>query len=405
MLPLSVFPYAAKEAFLWVEILYYCYICAGMKVVVASDKFKGSLSSREAADAIASGILSVLPDCDIVKLAVADGGDGTADALVTSLGGFCVEKIVAGPLFQSISARYGVVNGDTAVLDVASASGLALLSKQEMNPLKTTSLGTGELIRDAIGRGYRKFMLGLGGSATNDAGMGILCALGYRFLDDGGNELKPCGASLAKVRVADASAAMPELRECEFVLLCDVSAAFYGKEGAAYVFAPQKGASDEDVRLLDDGLRSFAGVLENNFGKNPQDEKYSGAAGGIAGGLWCALGAEMVCGTDAVLQAIDFERYVADADFVVTGEGMMDRTTLLGKAPYGVCRASAGRNVPVIAFAAVVDDSELLNKAGFTAVFSILPGVMEKSLSMQPDVAYGNLCRAASQVFRLIGIL
>ena len=373
-----------------------------MKVVIASDKFKGSLSSLEVAEAVGQGILSVLPACDVVGLPVADGGDGTAEALVDALGGIWVEQIVLNPCHKRVVARYGVVGGDTVVMDVASASGLALLGKDERNPLRTTSAGTGELIRDAIMSGYRKFMIGLGGSATNDGAMGILSALGYRFMDVRGCELHPCGGNLSKVVKIDVTRVIPELEECIFTLLCDVDAEFYGKKGAAYVFAPQKGADSGGVKLLDEGLRSFAEVLFDNYGIDVRSLTYAGAAGGIGGGLGVVLGAEAVCGVEAVLQAVGFDEIVSGADFVVTGEGRMDRTTLLGKTPFGVCRAAHKHGVPVIAFAAEIADSAALNDAGFLAVFPIVPGVVTKSNSMKAETASANLRRTATQVFRLI---
>ena len=275
-----------------------------MKVVVASDKFKGSLSSSEVAGAVRQGILDAVPGCDVVCVPVADGGDGTADALVKARRGFWVETTVSGPLGKPVAARYGVINGDTVVLDVASASGLALLDEHDRNPLETTSIGTGELIRCAIGFGYRKFMIGLGGSATNDAAAGILAGLGYRFFDRDGKVLFPSGKNLAAVSRIDDSLAVSGLPECRFSLLCDVDAVFYGENGAAYVFAPQKGADANDVHSLDAGLRSFAAVLQDVSGVDVRALKYAGAAGGIAGGLCAVLGAKAVCGVDAVLDAI-----------------------------------------------------------------------------------------------------
>lgn len=373
-----------------------------MKVVVASDKFKGSLSSSEVAGAVRQGILDAVPGCDVVCIPVADGGDGTADALVKARRGFWVETTVSGPLGKPVAARYGVINGDTVVLDVASASGLALLDEHDRNPLETTSIGTGELIRCAIGFGYRKFMIGLGGSATNDAAAGILAGLGYRFFDRDGKVLFPSGKNLAAVSRIDDSLAVSGLPECRFSLLCDVDAAFYGENGAAYVFAPQKGADADDVHSLDAGLRSFAAVLQDVSGVDVRALKYAGAAGGIAGGLCAVLGAKAVCGIDAVLDTIGFDGIIADSDYVVTGEGRMDKTTLLGKTPYGICNAARSQGVPVVAFTADVSDCDALNAAGFLSVFPIVPGVVSKEESMLPENARSNLRRVASQIFRLI---
>lgn len=373
-----------------------------MKVLVAADKFKGSLSSIEVNAAIRQGVMDAVPDCDVVMMPVADGGDGTAAALVDSLGGLWTENIVHGPSGKSLPARYGVINGDTVVVDVAAASGLASLDAAGRNPLITSTLGTGEQIKDAICKGYRKFMIGLGGSATNDAATGILASLGYRFVGIDGNLLFPCGKNLVEICAVDSTCAMPELKECRFTLLCDVDARFYGIEGAAYVFAPQKGADEITVGLLDDGLRSFANILLETTGVDVQTLKYAGAAGGIGGTLCSMLGADAVCGIDAVIGMMGFDDVVAGADIVVTGEGRMDATTLLGKAPYGVCKWARRYDAPVIAFTADVKDAQILNAAGFLAVFPIQSGVLSEEESMRPEVASANLRRTAFQAFRLI---
>ena len=373
-----------------------------MKVLVAADKFKGSLSSIEVNAAIRQGVMDAVPDCDVVMMPVADGGDGTAAALVDSLGGLWTENIVHGPSGKSLPARYGVINGDTVVVDVAAASGLASLDAAGRNPLITSTLGTGEQIKDAICKGYRKFMIGLGGSATNDAATGILASLGYRFVGIDGNLLFPCGKNLVEICAVDSTCAMPELKECRFTLLCDVDVRFYGIEGAAYVFAPQKGADEITVGLLDDGLRSFANILLETTGVDVQTLRYAGAAGGIGGTLCSMLGADAVCGIDAVIGMMGFDDVVAGADIVVTGEGRMDATTLLGKAPYGVCKWARRYDAPVIAFTADVKDAQILNAAGFLAVFPIQSGVLSEEESMRPEVASANLRRTAFQTFRLI---
>ncbi|MBO8477082.1 MAG: glycerate kinase [Bacteroidetes bacterium] len=373
-----------------------------MKVLVAADKFKGSLSSIEVNAAIRQGVMDAVPDCDVVMMPVADGGDGTAAALVDSLGGLWTENIVHGPSGKSLPARYGVINGDTVVVDVAAASGLASLDAAGRNPLITSTLGTGEQIKDAICKGYRKFMIGLGGSATNDAATGILASLGYRFVGIDGNLLFPCGKNLVEICAVDSTCAMPELKECRFTLLCDVDVRFYGIEGAAYVFAPQKGADEVTVGLLDDGLRSFANILLETTGVDVQTLRYAGAAGGIGGTLCSMLGADAVCGIDAVIGMMGFDDVVAGADIVVTGEGRMDATTLLGKAPYGVCKWARRYDAPVIAFTADVKDAQILNAAGFLAVFPIQSGVLSEEESMRPEVASANLRRTAFQTFRLI---
>ena len=236
-----------------------------MKVVIASDKFKGSLSSEQVAAAIEEGILAAMPDCEIDKLHVADGGDGTAASIVESTGGVWINVKSEDPLGRPVDARFGAVESRTAVIDVATASGIALLRPDEYDPLNATTKGTGILIREAIDRGFRNFNIGVGGSATNDAGTGLLSALGYRFLDVRGNELEPCGRSLSRIAEIDDSQRMPELKECSFTVMCDVDAAFYGPKGAAWLFGPQKGVTNKILEALDDGMRTFAAVVKKNM--------------------------------------------------------------------------------------------------------------------------------------------
>lgn len=373
-----------------------------MKVVIASDKFKGSLTSQEVANCIEEGILAAMPDCSITKLLVADGGDGTAEAMIYSLNGYWITKEVKNPLGKPIMARYGIVNNDTAVLDVATASGIALLNKADANPLETSSIGTGELILDAINNGYKKIMIGVGGSATNDAATGILYALGYRFLDDSGNVLYPCGKNLSRICTIDKSSVTPEIKDCEFTLLCDVDASYYGKNGAAYLFAPQKGADEKMVKMLDDGLQTFANLISKTTGKNVQHQSYSGAAGGIGGSLWALLGAKLTPGIYTLLNTINFEKAIQHADLVITGEGSMDKVSLLGKTPYGVCGEAAWNGVPTIAFVGEVSDYDRLNEYGFLSVYPIQPGPIEMQEAMNPSIASENLKRTVTQVFRTL---
>ena len=278
-----------------------------MKVVIASDKFKGSLSSEQVAAAIEEGILAAMPDCEIDKLHVADGGDGTAASIVESTGGVWINVKSEDPLGRPVDARFGAVESRTAVIDVATASGIALLRPDEYDPLNATTKGTGILIREAIDRGFRNFNIGVGGSATNDAGTGLLSALGYRFLDARGNELEPCGRSLSRIAEIDDSQRMPELKECSFTVMCDVDAAFYGPKGAAWLFGPQKGATNKILEALDDGMRTFAAVVKKKYGKSMQNQSYAGAAGGIGGALWAMLDASLTPGIYAMLKAINFE--------------------------------------------------------------------------------------------------
>ena len=386
-----------------------------MKIVIASDSFKGSLASIEVARSIEMGILDVFPSCDVVKVAVADGGEGTMDALCQTLGGRFIRIPGEGPIGRTINASYVILeDGNTAVLEMSSASGLTLLTPAERNPMLTSTYGTGQLIDDAIGRGCRRFLVGIGGSATNDAGMGMLTALGYRFLDAEGNELPGAGASLSKVCGIDCSGVSQAVRDSEFIVACDVDSPLYGPDGAAYVFAPQKGADPDMVKALDDGLRHYADVVASYTGKIPMHGGPSctgetsimkdaasmsgaGAAGGLGYAFVAFFGARLQRGVDMVLDAVGFDSIIEGADLVITGEGRIDAQTLTGKTPYGVLQRASRQNIPVIALAGSValDDS-----SGFTAIRQITPPDMQLSEAMLPAVASANLRRTISALLQ-----
>ena len=386
-----------------------------MKIVIASDSFKGSLASIEVAQSIEMGILDLFPSCDIVKVAVADGGEGTMDALCQSLGGRFIRIPVQDPIGRTIFASYVILqDGITAVLDMSSASGLTLLKPAERNPMLTSTYGTGQLIADALDRGCRRFLVGIGGSATNDAGMGMLTALGYRFLDAEGNELSGAGASLSKVCGIDCSGVSQAVRDSEFIVACDVDSPLYGPDGAAYVFAPQKGADPDMVKALDDGLRHYADVVASYTGKIPMHGGPSctgetsimkdaasmpgaGAAGGLGYAFVAFFGARLQRGVDMVLDAVGFDSIIEGADLVITGEGRIDAQTLTGKTPYGVLQRASRQNIPVIALAGSValDDS-----SGFTAIRQITPPDMQLSEAMLPAVASANLRRTISALLQ-----
>ena len=372
-----------------------------MKIVIASDSFKGSLASIEVAQSIEMGIFDVFPSCDVVKVAVADGGEGTMDALSQSLGGRFIRIPVQDPIGRTIFASYVILeDGNTAVLDMSSASGLTLLTPSERNPMLTSTYGTGQLIDDAIGRGCRRFLVGIGGSATNDAGMGMLTALGYRFLDAEGNELPGAGASLSKVCGIDCSGVSQAVRDSEFIVACDVDSPLYGPDGAAYVFAPQKGADPDMVKALDDGLRQYADAVasgEASIMKDAASMPGAGAAGGLGYAFVAFFGARLQRGVDMVLDAVGFDSIIEGADLVITGEGRIDAQTLTGKTPYGVLQRASRQNIPVIALAGSValDDS-----SGFTAIRQITPPDMQLSEAMLPAVASANLRRTISALLQ-----
>jgi glycerate kinase len=371
------------------------------KITVASDSFKGSLTSMQVADNVERAVKTVFPDCHVQKIDVADGGEGTVEALVSSLGGEYADVEVAGPLGRKVAARYGIIDeGCTAVIEMAAASGLPLISPEERNPLKTSTYGTGMMIRDALNRGCRKFLVGIGGSATNDGGTGMLSALGFMFLDRDGCVLEGTGENLARI-VSVCDAGVPqEVFDAEFTVACDVDNPFCGPSGAAYVFAPQKGADEAMVRCLDEGLASFAGVISRNNGQMVADLPGAGAAGGLGGAFRAFLGARLVKGIEMVLDAIGFDGKVAGSGLVITGEGKVDAQTLMGKTPSGVLARASKQGIPVIVLGGKVDASVDFRKAGFSAVCQVTPEGMPLEDAMKADVAGENIFNA---VVRLLG--
>lgn len=378
-------------------------------IVIASDSFKGSLSSAEVASAAEDGIKAVFPDCNVTKICIADGGEGTTEALMKALGGQMTSVQVHDPLMRPIEAAYGITDdecgeascGRTAVIEMSAASGLPLLAPSERNPLKTTTFGTGEMILDACRKGCRRFLLGIGGSATNDAGTGILSALGVKFLDKDGNLLQGTGENLSRIACVDMSGVPAGIFSSEFTVACDVGNPFCGPDGAAYVFAPQKGAGKEDVGVLDRGLKSFAGITEKFCGRDISTLKGAGAAGGLGGALAAYLDARLVPGSEMILEAVGFDGKIAGADLVITGEGKIDRQTSMGKVPSAVLRHASAMGIPVIAIAGCID-RDLEGNNGFTAVFPVSPGNIPAEEAMQPAVAAANVRRTVSRIMNVI---
>ncbi len=373
------------------------------KVVVAIDSFKGCMSSLEAGEAAAEGVRKAVPTCEVVCLPVADGGEGMLEVLVAATGGEYVTAEVCDPLMRPIRSRYGISgDGRTALIEMAAASGLPLLSPEERNPMIATSYGTGQLIRDALERGCRDILVGIGGSATNDAGCGMLQALGFRFLDRSGNVLEAGGEMLGKVAAIDRSQVLPALAEARFTVACDVNNPFSGENGAAYVFARQKGADDEMIRRLDAGMRAFEQVVMRTTGCDIGSIPGAGAAGGMGGGFVAFLGARLLPGVEVMLQALDFRRRIGGADLIITGEGRVDRQTAMGKVPSGILKEARAQHIPVIAVAGSIADGEEVDRSGFDGVFSIAPGPVSLEQAMDPAFAKANLRRLATQLCRLI---
>lgn len=374
------------------------------KIVLAFDSFKGSLTSIRAAEAAAKAIHAVLPDCKIATVQIADGGEGTVDAICAGSGlkSTRIECNVHDPLMRAISTYYEILSDGTAIIETASASGLTLLSPDERNPMLTTTFGTGEQILDALNRGCRKFLIGLGGSATNDAAMGILAALGYRFVDASGHELAPTGENLAKAEKIVTINADNRLAECSFTLACDVESPFCGNLGAAHIFAPQKGATTEQVDMLDNGLRHFAQLLKATFHTDITATAGAGAAGGIGGTLCAALGARLCRGIDIVLDYADFDNAIADADLILTGEGSIDEQSGMGKAISGILSRANRQHVPVVALAGCVNGVEKLNELGLKATFSIQQRPISLNDAINAKTAAKGIYSVTTQILKLL---
>jgi len=377
-----------------------------MKIVIAPDSFKESLSALDVALHIREGFRAVYPDADYVVLPVADGGEGTVDALVAATGGRRITRRVVGPLGDEVEAFYGVTgDGDAAVIEMAAASGLELVPPDARNPLVTTTFGVGELIRAALDDGARRFIIGIGGSATNDGGAGMLQALGVRFLDAGGRDLALGGGALADLERIDLSGLDPRLAACAIEVACDVDNPLVGPHGASAIFGPQKGATPEMVRVLDANLARYAALIERTIGKSVADMPGAGAAGGLGAGLHAFLGARLRPGIEIVMETVEMDRVVADADLIVTGEGRLDGQTIHGKTPIGVASVAERHGKPVIAIAGSLGRGfEAVYDHGIAAVFSVLsrPCTVAEALA-EGAVNLRNTARDVAATLRVAG--
>ena len=375
-----------------------------MKVVIAIDSLKGSLSSMEAGTAIKDGILAAKPDAEVIVKPLADGGEGTTDALIEGMNGERIDLTVTGPMHTPVDAYYGYLKDtNTAVMEMASAAGITLVPDSEKNPLLATSYGVGEMINDAIQRGCRNFIIGIGGSVTNDGGIGMLKALGVRFLDENGEDAGEGGQALAKIARIDVSGMNPLLKECHIQVACDVNNPLCGKNGSTYVYGPQKGVTEDMKKTLDEAMAHFARVtsetLENDYMNTPG----AGAAGGLGYAFLAYTGAALTPGIELILDAVGLEEELSGADVVVTGEGRLDFQTAMGKAPVGVARLAKKYNAKVIAFAgSVTKEATACNKEGIDAFFPILRGVCTLAEAMDPVTARNNMTATVEQVFRLL---
>lgn len=392
-----------------------------MKAVIAIDSFKGSMDSIEAGEAAEKGIRRVFTDAEAIVYPLADGGEGTVQALAKGLGGRLEKVKVTGPLGEPVICEYGIVEEKTAIIEMAGAAGITLVQPKLRNPLNTTTYGVGEVIKDAIGKGCRHFIIGIGGSATNDGGIGMLQALGAEFLDEGGKQV-PFGArGVEKLASINCEHILFELKECDFRIACDVDNPLCGENGCSHIFGPQKGATPRMAEQMDQWMRKYAKLTEEYFQEvkklsadvawNPVDSEGNyasnypgcGAAGGLGFAFRAFLRGKLEPGINIVLEEIGIESAIKDADIVITGEGCLDGQTVMGKAPIGIARLAKKYGKPVIAFSgAVTEDAAACNQAGIDAFFPILRQVTTLEAAMSPATAIRNMTAAVEQTFRLL---
>ena len=382
-----------------------------MKVVVAIDSFKGSLSSMEAGQAIAEGVKRVYQHAEIAVRPLADGGEGTVEALVEGMGGIFVTKEVTGPLGEKVEAVYGIIESKddlskTAIIEMSAAAGITLVPEESRNPMNTTTYGVGELILDAIERGCRHFIVGIGGSATNDGGVGMLQALGYDFVTREGKAISYGGNGLRELASIEESNVHPTLKECTFKVACDVTNPLCGENGSSAIFGPQKGATPEMVQELDQLLLHYAELSKKVNSHADRFYPGTGAAGGMGFAFLTYTNATLESGIQIVLTETKLEELIATADVVVTGEGRLDGQTALGKAPIGVAALAKKYQKKVLAFAgAVTPDAKECNQHGIDAFFPILRGVVTLKEAMNKEVAHQNMVDTVEQVFRVVEMM
>lgn len=374
-----------------------------MKVVIAIDSLKGSMTSMEAGRAIKEGILAVDPSTEVIVKPLADGGEGTTEALAEGLGGEMIHVNVHGPLENPVDAAYGMISeSKTAIMEMAAAAGIILVGKDK-RPLDATTYGVGEMIRDAITRGCREFIIGIGGSATNDGGIGMLTALGYEFLDAEG---KPAGigaGALYKVAKICDDKVMPELKDCHFRIACDVTNPLCGENGSTYIYGPQKGVTVELRDELDHAMGAYAQVVKAYNGTDYAKTPGAGAAGGLGFAFLSFLSGELLPGIELVLNAVEMDKAMEGADLVFTGEGRLDYQTAMGKAPVGIAKMAKKHGAKVIALAgAVIEGAQECNEQGIDAYFPILRQVVTLDEAMDPATARKNMVETTEQVMRLV---
>lgn len=373
-----------------------------MKILIAPQAFKGSISAVDAASAMREGVLRVLPEAEVSAVAVADGGDGTLETLVEGSGGEIHHIEVTGPLGERRPAEWGAMgDGATAVIEMARTSGLALVPDEKRNPLITTTFGLGEAIIHAIDAGYRRFIIGIGGSATNDAGAGMAQALGVRLLDSDGSDLEFGGAALSRLNHIDMSGLNDTVRSCDFLVACDVNNPLTGPTGASAIYGPQKGATPEMIESLDAALLHFAEVVKRDIGVEINDIPGSGAAGGLGGGMIAFTNGELRAGVDIVLDTVRLDDYLPGCDLVITGEGSMDHSTIYNKAPVGVAERAKRLGIPVVGISGSLGAGfQDVHEHGIDALAAITPGPM--TLEEASERAAELISNATEQVLRFL---
>lgn len=377
-----------------------------MKIVVAIDSLKGSLSSLEAGLAISEGIHKVKKDADVIVRPLADGGEGTVEALTLGMGGRLEEVTVTGPLADKVKATYGIIDAShTAIIEMSAAAGITLIREEERNPLETTTYGVGEMIKDAIAKGCRNFIVGIGGSATNDGGLGMLQALGYDFLDENDNQVALGAKGLKDIAKISDEHVISDLKECSFKVACDVTNTLCGEQGCSAIFGPQKGATPTMIIQMDKWLSHYADLTKEKYPFSDRTYPGTGAAGGLGFAFCSYLNATLESGIKIVLDETKLHEYIVDADLVITGEGRLDSQTVFGKAPIGVAEIAKKNNKPVIAFSGcVTEDATVCNQHGIDAFFPILRGIVSLNDAMNPENARKNMIATVEQVFRLISL-
>lgn len=378
-----------------------------MKIIIAMDSFKGSMSSLEAGNACARGIHRAMPQAEVVVRPLADGGEGTVEALVQGMHGIKETAEVTGPLGEKVSCVYGILpKKHTAVIEMAGAAGLMLVPEEKRNPMHTTTYGVGEVIRIAMEKGCRSFIIGIGGSATNDGGVGMLQALGYEFRDEKGEEVPYGAEGLFRIASIHTDHVLPALSECTFRIACDVNNPLYGPDGCSAVFGPQKGADEKMVQEMDEDIRHYAAETAKVMKDTDPAYPGSGAAGGMGFAFHTYLHGTLEKGVKIIQEETELEKYIRNADLAVTGEGRLDRQTVMGKAPSGVAELAGKYGIPVIALAGCVsDDAGICNEKGIDAYFPIIRRISDNDDIMKKENAEKNMELAAEQVFRLISTM